>query len=158
MDGWNTIVSFWGPANFQAHLPLVSGRVNTEYLWCIHGFFFFGLQLFVKICRGFPFFGDLRSTCLFGDFPYGCSSPLGFKKTSWSLRRFFEESKGFKTTHPFGNLYQQAILAGIPFIVGGLRGLPGDLQSSSGVLCNFLERRKVQMIETSSCCWQKILD
>ena len=27
MDGWNTIVSFWGPAYFQGLLLLVSGRV-----------------------------------------------------------------------------------------------------------------------------------
>ena len=27
MDGWNTIVSFWGPAYFQGRLLLVSGRV-----------------------------------------------------------------------------------------------------------------------------------
>ena len=28
--GWNTIVSFWGPAYFQGRLLLVSGRVNKE--------------------------------------------------------------------------------------------------------------------------------
>ena len=27
MDGWNTIVSFWGPAYFQVLKTLVSGRV-----------------------------------------------------------------------------------------------------------------------------------
>ena len=28
MDGWNTIVSFWGPAYFQVRLLLVSGSVS----------------------------------------------------------------------------------------------------------------------------------
>ena len=27
MDGWNTIISYWGPAYFQGLLLLVSGRV-----------------------------------------------------------------------------------------------------------------------------------
>ena len=31
MDGWNTIVSFWGPAYFQVLLLLVSGRVISPH-------------------------------------------------------------------------------------------------------------------------------
>ena len=34
MDGWNTIVSFWGPAYFQGEL-LVSGSVVSIEPWCI---------------------------------------------------------------------------------------------------------------------------
>ena len=30
MDGWNTIVSFWGPAYFQGRLLLVLGRVTVS--------------------------------------------------------------------------------------------------------------------------------
>ena len=32
MDGWNTILSFWGPAYFQRLLLLVSGSVNLNAL------------------------------------------------------------------------------------------------------------------------------
>ncbi len=32
MDGWNTIVSFWGPAHFQGLLLLVSGRVFFTHI------------------------------------------------------------------------------------------------------------------------------
>ena len=30
IDGWNTSLSYWGPAYFQGRLLLVSGRVNFQ--------------------------------------------------------------------------------------------------------------------------------
>ena len=35
MDGWNAIVSFWGPAYFQGRLLLVLGSVSTHKLFSV---------------------------------------------------------------------------------------------------------------------------
>ena len=60
MDGWKTnIVSFWGPACFQGHLLLVSGRVSIRSIsegnpHAIPGFFVSGCNVSTRAPHAIP--------------------------------------------------------------------------------------------------------
>ena len=80
MDGWNTIVSFWGPAYFQGLLLLVSGRVfqpthqlfSNELYWTIFGH----LQTSsnnIEYRMGFSVFPNYLRTMFQGDFAFSAS-------------------------------------------------------------------------------------
>lgn len=135
--------------------------ISVMHPW---NFIFFVFHVVVKPV--FFFGGGLRSTCLFGDLPYGCSCDLGltsFCSSLWFwgflgvwIWGFGSQESKVVSIHPFGNLYQQAIWKGFGIHSWRREDCLG-CAISWGVV-TFLEGRKVQIFEKSSCCWRNILD
>ena len=127
-------------------------------------FIFCSLQLVVK-----PVFvlGGLRSPCLFGDLPYGCSCDLGLTSFCSSLwfwgffgrvdlgvwisgivRLFHHTPLATFTNRPFGRDSE--------FIVGEGR-IAWDVRYR-GVLQLSWKEERFKSLAQSSCCWRNILD